>query len=116
MPELDTVKRLSQRINRVITYAVNNDLIEYNPTGKIEAVFKVAHKQNMPSLPPSELLRVMKAISLASIVLQTRCLIEWKQLTITRPIEAVSTLWSSIDLKNELWTIPGENENEKRAY
>ena len=48
MPELDTVKRLSQRINRIITYAVNNDLIEYNPTGKIEAVFKVAHKQNMP--------------------------------------------------------------------
>lgn len=77
MPEPDTVKRISHRINRVITYAVNNDLIEYNTTCKIEAVFKVAHKPNMTSLPPSELPRVMKAISLASIVLQTRCLIEW---------------------------------------
>ena len=116
MPELDTVKRLSQRINRIITYAVNNDLIEYNPTGKIEAVFKVAHKQNMPSLPPSELLRVMKAISLASIVLQTRCLIEWQLLTITRPIEAVSALWSEIDLKNELWTIPAEKMKKRRDH
>lgn len=80
--KLDTVKRISQRINKVMTYAVNNDLIEYNPTGKIGAVFKVAHKQNMPSLPPSELPRVMKAISLASIELQTRCLIEWQLLTI----------------------------------
>lgn len=46
-----------------MTYAVNNDLIEYNPTGKIGAVFKVDHNQNVLSLPPSELPRVMKAIS-----------------------------------------------------
>ncbi|KES19219.1 Integrase [Gilliamella apicola SCGC AB-598-B02] len=114
--KLDTVKRISQRINRVMTYAVNNDLIEYNPAGKIGAVFKVAHKQNMPSLPPSELPRIMKAISLASIELQTRCLIEWQLLTITRPIEAVSALWSEIDLKNELWTIPADKMKMRRDH
>lgn len=100
----------------MLTHAVNKNIIEVNPTMNMGKVFKSHKKQNLPSLPPSELPRIMKAISLASIELQTRCLIEWQLLTITRPIEAVSALWEEIDFNQKLWTIPADKMKMRRDH
>lgn len=114
--KVDTVKRISQRINRIMAYAVNKDIIEINPTVNMGKAFKSHKKKNLPSLPPSELPRIMKSISLASIELQTRCLIEWQLLTITRPVEAVTTLWEEIDTNNKTWTIPADKMKMRRDH
>lgn len=75
---LETVKRVSQRLNEIMTYAVNSGLIHANPLNGIRAVFKKPKKQNMASLSPDELSELMVALANASIKRTTRALIEWQ--------------------------------------
>ena len=49
---LETVKRLSLRLNEIMTYGVNSGLIFPNPLTGITAVFKKPEKENMAALPP----------------------------------------------------------------
>lgn len=51
---LETVKRLSQRLNEIMTYGVNSGLIHANPLSGIRSVFKKPKKKNMASLAPAE--------------------------------------------------------------
>jgi integrase len=113
---LETVKRLSQRLNEVINYAVNTGLIQANPLTGIKAAFNKPVKQHMPTLTPEELPELMKAIGYASIKLVTRCLIEWQLHTMSRPSEAARAQWKEIDLENMLWVIPAERMKMKREH
>tara|TARA_R100000935_G_C2819210_1_gene158866 strand:- start:114 stop:1361 length:1248 start_codon:yes stop_codon:yes gene_type:complete len=113
---LETVKRLSQRLNEILTYAVNSGLIQANPLSGIRAVFKKPKKQNMASLSPDELPELMIAISNASIKRTTRALIEWQLHTMTRPVEAATTRWADIDFEKQIWTIPAERMKKRRPH
>jgi hypothetical protein len=113
---LETVKRLSQRLNEVMNYAVNTGLIKANPLTGIKAAFKKPVKQHMPTLTPEQLPELMKAICYASIKLVTRCLIEWQLHTMVRPSEAAGARWNEIDLENMLWVIPAERMKMKREH
>jgi len=113
---LETVKRLTQRLNEVMNYAVNTGLIHASPLTGIKAAFKKPEKQNMPTLTPDQLPELMKAISYASIKIVTRCLIEWQLHTMVRPSEAAGAKWSEIDLENSLWIIPAERMKKKREH
>lgn len=113
---LETVKRLSQRLNEIMTYGVNSGMIFANPLSGIRAVFKKPKKQHMPALRPEELPELMVAIANASIKRTTRCLIEWQLHTMTRPAEAATTCWADIDLDKKIWTIPAERMKKRRAH
>lgn len=113
---LETVKRLSQRLNEIMAYGVNSGLIFANPLSGIRAVFKKPQKENMPALPPEELPDLMVAIANASIKRITRCLIEWQLHTMTRPAEAAGTTWTEIDFEKRIWTIPKERMKKRRAH
>nr|BFE91582.1 hypothetical protein GCM10020185_21180 [Pseudomonas brassicacearum subsp. brassicacearum] len=105
---LETVKRVSQRLNEIMTYGVNSGMIFANPLSGIRAVFKKPKKENMAALPPDELPELMMEIANASIKRTTRCLIEWQLHTMTRPAEAATTRWADIDFDKRIWTIPPE--------
>ena len=113
---LETVKRLSQRLNEIMAYSVNCGLIFANPLSGIRAAFKKPQKQNMAALPPEELPDLMLAIANASIKRITRCLIEWQLHTMTRPAEAAGTTWAEIDFEKRIWTIPKERMKKRRAH
>jgi integrase len=113
---LETVKRLTQRLNEIMNYAVNTGLIHASPLTGIKAAFKKPEKQNMPTLAPDQLPELMKAISYASIKIVTRCLIEWQLHTMVRPSEAAGAKWSEIDLENKQWLIPAERMKKKREH
>lgn len=113
---LETVKRLTQRLNEIMTYSVNCGLIHANPLSGIKAAFKKPRKENMAALAPDELPELMSAISNASIKRTTRCLIEWQLHTMTRPSEAAGTRWDEIDLDNKVWTIPPERMKKRREH
>lgn len=85
---LETVRRLSQRVNEIMIYAVNSGLIDANPASGIGRAFKKPAKEHMPTIRPEELPAFMKAVSLASIDLTTRLVIKWQLLTLVRPAEA----------------------------
>lgn len=113
---LETVKRLTQRLNEIMIYGVNSGLIHANPLSGIRSVFKKPKKKNMAALPPDELKELMVAIANASIKRTTRCLIEWQLHTMTRPIEAATTRWADIDIEKKIWTIPAERMKKRRTH
>ena len=113
---LETVKRLSQRLNEIMTYAVNTGLIHANPLSGIKAAFEKPKKQNMPTLATDQLPELMKTLSRASIKIVTRTLIEWQLHTMTRPGEAAGSKWCEIDFENKLWNIPAERMKKKRPH
>lgn len=113
---LETVKRLTQRLNEIMNYSVNCGLILANPLSGIRAAFKKPKKENMAALSPDELPELMNAIANASIKRTTRCLLEWQLHTMVRPSEASGARWKEIDLKAKVWTIPPERMKKRREH
>ena len=113
---LETVRRLVQRINEIMIYAVNTGLIDANPASGVGMAFEKPKKQNMPTLRPEELPKLMRSLVMSNLSVSTRCLIEWQLLTLVRPSEASGARWVEIDLDAKLWTIPAERMKAKREH
>ncbi len=113
---LETIKRICQRLNEVMVYAVNTGVIENNPLTGIRQAFQNPAKQHLPTLKPEELPTLLQKLSTASIKYTTRCLIEWQLHTMVRPSEASGTRWDEIDLNTGLWQIPAERMKGKKEH
>lgn len=113
---LETVRRLVQRINEIMIYAVNTGLIDANPASGVGMAFERPKKQNMPTLRPEELPKLMRSLVMSNLSITTRCLIEWQLLTLVRPSEASGTEWAEIDFDSKLWVIPAERMKAKREH
>lgn len=113
---LETVKRVCQRLNEVMSYAVNTGVIDANPLANIKDAFSTPKKQNLPTIKPEKLPELMSAIAHASIKRTTRCLIEWQLHTMVRPSEAAGARWSEIDFDSKVWVIPAERMKKKKEH
>ncbi|HBX4909100.1 TPA: tyrosine-type recombinase/integrase [Klebsiella pneumoniae] len=113
---LETVRRLVQRVNEIMIYAVNTGLIDANPASGVGMAFEKPKKQNMPTLRPEELPKLMRSLVMSNLSVPTRCLIEWQLLTLVRPSEASGAKWAEIDLNAKLWIIPAERMKAKREH
>lgn len=113
---LETVKRLCQRLNEIMTHAVNSGLITANPLTGISQAFQSPAKQHQPTITPARLPDLMKVLTVASIKRTTRCLIEWQLHTMVRPGEAAGTRWDEIDLTKKVWTIPANRMKRGKAH
>jgi len=113
---LETVKRLCQRVNEIMIFSVNTGLVTDNPLPSINKAFQSPKKQHMPTLKPDELAEFMQALSVASVKIITRCLIEWQLHTMCRPNESAGARWEEIDVEAKTWTIPAERMKMNRAH
>lgn len=113
---LETVKRLCQRLNEIMIFAVNTGILTANPLSGISKAFQAPTKQHLPTLKPDQLPELMQAIMTASIKRTTRCLIEWQLHTMVRPNEAAGTSWGEIDFESKLWTIPAARMKKKKEH
>lgn len=103
---LELVKRLCQRINEVMAFAINEEFITDNPLAHLKGKFKAPSTSHNPSLEPKDLPILMAAITGANMAIPTQILIKWQLHTMVRPNEAVGTKWAEIDLGDKIWTIP----------
>ncbi|MDT0626891.1 integrase domain-containing protein [Alteromonas sp. W364] len=103
---LEMVKRVCQRINEVMTFAVNTGLLEHNSFAGIRHAFDNPKPQNLPTIEITKLPDLLSDINRASIKTITRCLIEWQLHTMVRPSEAAGARWDEIDFDKEIWVIP----------
>ncbi len=113
---LETVRRLVQRINEIMIYAVNTGLIDANPASGVGMAFEKPKKQNMPTLRPEELPKLMRSLVISNLSVPTSCLIEWQLLTLALPSEASGARWAEIDHEAKLWTIPAERMKARREH
>ncbi|ABP61765.1 integrase domain-containing protein [Enterobacter sp. 638] len=113
---LETVRRLVQRINEIMIYAVNTGLLDANPASGVGMAFERPKKQNMLTLRPEELPKLMRSIGMSNLSVPTRCLIELQLLTLVRPSEASGARWAEIDIDAKLWKIPAERMKAKREH
>lgn len=113
---LETVKRLCQRLNEIMTFAVNTGIVDDNRLSGISHAFQTPAKKHMPTIRPEQLPDLINVLNKANIKLVTRCVIEWQLHTMVRPSEASGTRWEEIDLKKKIWTIPAERMKRKREH
>jgi integrase len=113
---LETVKRLCQRLNEIMTFAVNSGVIQHNPLSGIREGFAKPVKKHNPTLEPEQLPLLMSTLNYASIHLTTRVMIEWQLHTMVRPMESAGTRWEEINLNDSTWTIPKERMKKKREH
>jgi len=97
-------------------YAVNTGLIDANPASGVGMASERPKKQNMPTLRPEELPKLMRSLVMSNLSIATRCLIEWQLLTFVRPSEASGTQWSEIDFDLNLWVIPADRMKAKSEH
>jgi integrase len=113
---LETVKRLCQRLNEIMTFAVNSGVMHHNPLTGIRDGFANPIKKHNPTLKPDQLPMLMSKLNYASIKLTTRVMIEWQLHTMVRPMESAGTRWEEINLDDNTWTIPPERMKKKREH
>ncbi len=99
---LETVRRLVQRINEIVIYAVNTGMIDANPASGVGMAFEKPKKQNMPTLRPEELPELMRSLMMSNLSVPTRYLIEWQLLRLVRPSEAYGTRWAETNFNTNL--------------
>ena len=114
--KLEMVKRICQRLNMIMSYAVNTGIVDTNPLAGIGVAFKAPKKRSHPTISPNELPQLMEAIDNASILFTTKCLIEWQMHTMVRPSEAALTKWSEIDSDSGIWSLPAERMKTGRNH
>ena len=113
---LETVRRIAQRLNEVMTFAVNTGLIHANPLTGIKAAFEKPKVKHMATIKPDELPEFMQALNAASLKTITRALMEFQLHTITRSNEAAKARWEEFDLDNRLWVIPADRMKMNREH
>lgn len=104
--KLETLRRTCQRINEIMTFAVNSGYIAANPCEGIKQVFMRPSKQNMPTLAPERIPELLATVERAEMTTIIRNLLLWGLHTLARPGEAATTQWSEIDLEARVWRIP----------
>ncbi len=114
--KLELVKRICQRLNMIMSYAVNTGIVAANPLHGIGAAFKAPMKRHLPTIPPEKLPMLMEAIRDANINFTTRCLMEWQLHTMVRPSEAVCAAWDDVDFKFGVWNIPATKMKKRRKH
>ncbi|OSM95094.1 integrase domain-containing protein [Lonsdalea populi] len=113
---LETLRRLTQRINEIMVFAVNSGLLDANPASTIGKVFEKPKKQHMATIRPERLPELMQRIETTNLGLMTRYLLKWQLLTLVRPGEAAGAMWREIDMEKKLWTIPPERMKKRREH
>ncbi|OOF51018.1 integrase [Rodentibacter genomosp. 1] len=114
--KLEKLKRTIQKHNEIMTYALHRDIISVNPTANISKEFDSPTVEHFKTIKPEDLSEFIYTLNHAQIHLQTRYLILWQLLTMTRPNEAATARYEDIDETTRLWTIyiqKGIKENDK---
>ena len=105
----DQAKRVLQRLKGVFDYAVVHELIEHSPVASIKAdEIIVASTKSHPSLALDEIQAFLNDIDNSKASPVSKLAIRLQILTGVRTTELRGALWSEIDLKEQLWTIPPE--------
>jgi integrase len=113
---LELVSKICQRLNAIMTFALNTGVAETNPLAGIKKAFETPTIKHLPTIKPDELPELLAQLNNSNMKLITRYLIYWQLHTMVRSSEATGATWDEIDLKNKQWHIPAERMKMKRQH
>ncbi len=105
--KLETLRRICSRLDKIMIYAVNKGVVEFNCLANLSDSFTAPVPKSLPTIAPKELGCFLKVLSNAQIQRTTRCQIEWALHVMLRPGECAAARWDEIDFENAVWVIAG---------
>ncbi len=113
---LELVSKLCQRLNAIMTFALNTGVAETNPLFGIKQAFEAPKVTHLPTIQPDELPDFLTKLTNSNIKLVTRYLIFWQLHTMVRSSEAAGAKWEEVDFINGIWVIPSERMKMNRQH
>ena len=113
---LELVSKICQRLNAIMTFALNTGVAETNPLAGIKKAFETPTVKHLPTIQPDELPELLTNLNNSKMKLITRHLIYWQLHTMVRSSEATGATWNEIDVGNKIWNIPAERMKMKRQH
>ena len=113
-----TARRVRQRINAVMEWAVAMEYRTDNPCDRIGPVLGCQQENvvHMRALPHREVAAALETIRAATARPVVKLALEFLVLTAARSGEARGAAWAEIDLANRVWTIPALRMKAKREH
>ena len=115
----ETARRVLQRIRNVFdTAIVQGDRVAANPTTGVSEVLgrERNDKRHHAALPFAEVPAFISALRQRKATVSTRLCFEFLILTAARSGEARLAVWSEVDLKKRLWTIPSQRMKARNEH
>lgn len=108
--------RTLKDIKRLFDFAVERELIQFNPAAAINARYVATAKARDVALPPGEIATLLKAIERADIKRAHKLALHLLLLTMVRRSELLQAQWSEVDTGSALWSIPGERMKKEKPH
>ena len=115
---LHVANRVVQDIRRVFSYAVQRDLLKYNPASELSGIVKPYEKKHRASMPNNQLGQFMSELAeyhhKGSLITQKA--LQLLVYTFLRSGEIRGARWEEFDFKKALWRIPAERMKMKTEH
>ena len=113
-----TARRLRQRVNTVMEWAVAMEYRADNPCGRVGLVLgrQQDRVRHMPALPHGEVAAAVAAVRGSGARRVVRLAFELLVLTAARSGEVRGAGWAEMDVAGRVWTIPGTRMKGKRDH
>ena len=114
-----TARRILQRIDVVMEYAVGMEYRADNPCLRVGSVLgpQQQNVQHMPAVPHREVAEALEAVRTSSARRVVKLAFEFLVLTAVRSGDVRGAQWAEIDMTERVWTIPKERvKTRKREH
>jgi len=105
---LEIARKVLQRVNAVLRYAVQTGLATSNPASEMKGVLKTRKIVHRAALSREELPEFLRTLSVADIHTTTMLALKFTILTAARSGEVRGATWDEINLDDAIWRIPAE--------
>lgn len=107
----DIARKVCNYMNQIMLYTN----LKPNPFEDLTKNIDWPDSSNQKSITTEELPKLMEAIQMSNMDIQTRLLVEFQLHTMVRPKEAAQAEWGDIDLDSGVWLIPAEKMKGKKG-
>ena len=114
--KLETVKRISANLRKVMFFAMNRGYVDSNTLESITDFYPKPTPTPQATIHPSQLPELMQRLDGSNAKVQTKRAIQLLLHLMVRPVEATSLRWDYIDFDEGLITIPAAVMKMKRDH
>ena len=114
----ETMRRVKQRISKVMQWAVAGGHVASNPVDSIGAALPTngANRTNHRALPHADVAAAIETVDRSGAWWATKAAFRFVALTAARSGEVRGMTWDEVDLDNRVWTVPGERMKAGKAH